>query len=202
MAYAPDISKTVTLSTGRPIHLYFDHANHTGLSPEEHKLAADWHDRQAKGTKNQDIAKFHSAQRDLHTLASTGKSTKIRHIPSQETIARLPTNNKQFWIEKAVTDKQNNQRLMALEPYRLSKVVSNDVLGTEETDHVQGAFHAVKKSEQDTDLMRQILDSRRAARHGEVGETASSSVDPRTQISTEQLDAIREAVSRRNRGGW
>ena len=53
------------------------------------------------------------------------------------------------------------------------------------------------------ELLDTVLARRRAERHqeGEPTESATDSGDPRTKISTEQLDAIKQAVANRSRGG-
>jgi hypothetical protein len=239
--YKPSLSDTVQLSTGKNLHFYFDHANHAGFDPTDHKLAADWHNRQAKAhTKDYRAARFHFAQRDLHELAAQGKSTKISHVPSEAVLNTLPTQNKDFWKNKAKSTAEMNEKLKTLEPFRMAAVLSGKEQPSEPVDHVGSIFGAAKKKtlaksksvdmqlskkiEMDRnpppaplvaeetensinpeykELLSLTLAKRRAQRHGEANpnNVQGGEGDPRKLISPEQLDSIREAISRRNRGG-
>jgi len=200
MQYAPNASDTVSLSTGTPMHLYFDHPNHTGFTPQEHKLAADWHDRQAKSqTKNFRAARFHFAQRDLHELAAQGKPTKIAHVPSEAVLNYLPTQNKEFWKNKAKSTAETNEKLKTLEPYRMTSVLSGKEPAEEPVDHVGGMFGAAKKKplakskSVDMQLAKRIEMDRNPPPPPLVAQETQNSVKPEYQELLETVLAKRRS---------
>lgn len=240
MKYRPDTNKTAVLSTGKPMHLYADHPNHTGFSPQDHALAADYHNRLGKGASDNNAALFHFAQRDLHALASKGQRTKIGHVPSEVVLSRIAPEKQAFWRKRAADQQQINTKLKAIDKYRMHNVLSGDdepemhpskkifniikaskSLNKSRTTDIQLA-NKVERDRQppappltakDADnsidpeyqeILKTVLAKRKAERHSEgdpVNASSDSNVDPRKQISTDQLDKIREAIANRNRGG-
>jgi hypothetical protein len=186
--YQPNLGDTVELSTGKLLHPAFDHPNHNGFEPVDHKLAADWHARQARGhTSRLDhhAANFHFAQKKLHEMAAEGRGTKIRFAPSIESLSHLPPHRKAFWQRHAANVAEDNKVLEGLEPYRMSNVIAPEKITKSRTIDNQ----EVKRVEMDRnppqprivaeetensvppeyrELLNTMMANRRAQRHGDV----------------------------------
>lgn len=197
MNHTPDMTKTVQLSTGKDLNMIFDHPNHAGFDTTDHKLAADYHHRQAKAqNKNFRAARYHFAQRDLHEMASQGKPTKIQHVPSESTISMLPTSNKDFWRKKAKETSVNNEKLKTLEPYRMTSVLS----GTPQPDHdpIKNVFNAAKalskSKDVDFDLAKRVELDRDPPKPALSAVETKNSVQPEYKELLDTIMAQRKAV--------
>ena len=220
--YKPSFSDTVALSTGKQLHSYFDHPNHNGFDPTDHKLAADWHDRQIfKHFKAHDYPAvlFHSAQKTLHERAATGKPTKMKFTPSDEFFGQLEPRRKEFWTKWANTIRTHNKQLAVLEPYRLGHMAGESEPAPTLTKSRTVDLQEVKRVEQDREppsspleakevhhpeskkdtdnLMKKIMSNRHAERHGG---SASSDEDNTPELPADHQELIRQIIADR-RGG-
>lgn len=218
--YKPSFSDTVVLSTGKPMHSYFDHPNHNGFDNVDHNLAADWHNRQIHSKfkeHNYPAVLFHSAQKALHERASAGKPTKMQFAPSDTFFAHLEPKRKDYWTKWANQIRSNNKHLAVLEPYRMTSMLSDPettlvksrTVDLQEVKRIEQdreppsspltakpTYHPESKQETDV-LLTKILAGRRAERNGGSAPVES---DNTPELPEDRKELIRKIIADR-RGG-
>ena len=222
--YVPSLKDKVPISSGKDLYFYFDNPEHDGFDEHDHKLAAEWHYKIAKTSKD-DQKNFHNVQAVLHDMAAHHKSVKEKTVPCCNIIKNLTPERKAFWDKEAKKIKDSNQLLKDLAPYRLTHMMSLTKSDTYELavsqvadDHKpQPALQArnTKHPEAgvDSETMKEIRRQLYKRKHGQDAEPSEgylsspsnvpsgekSLSDPRNQLPEGYDEKIKEVLANRRR---